>query len=210
MRRFSLLVGTLCMTPACAPGPANPADGSTTTTSSSSPGPSSTQAASESSSSGDTAGETRGGADTSGSSGVVPLAPIPLQAVWLETLAGPWVGSVADTPMGTIPQFGWAFEWDEAGDLVAVADNGMGFRFEFRFAQDDGQWTLVETGAMPGGFEQSYTLHPVDQDGARVRFELLDRPGFLSVEMGVIGETLGIDVLLRGEPHATFDLAPLQ
>ncbi len=113
--------------------------------------------------------------------------------------------------MGTTPQFDWAFSWDEAGDLVAVVDNGMmGFLFEFRFARDDGQWTVVETGAMPGGGEQSYTQHPVDQDGARVHFELLDRPGFLSVDMGGTGETLGIRVPLRGVPDATFDLAPPQ
>ncbi len=57
-----------------------------------------------------------------------------------------------------------------------------------------------------GGFTQSYTLHPVAQQGERVRFEVLDRPGFLFVEMAVDGGTLGIEVLLRDEPHGTFEL----
>ena len=130
-----------------------------------------------------------------------------LDRAWIETLAGPWRGPVRGTPIGDLPDFFWEFAWTEDDAMVAVADNGMGFRFEFVFAEVEDQWTLTETGTLPGGMTQSYVLHPVSQDGARVRFEVLERPGYLEVDIQPTPTDFDMAVSLRGEAHGVFDLA---
>lgn len=145
-----------------------------------------------------------GSAESSGEA--EPLEPIALDQAWVDTVQGPWLGPVHGTPMGDLPQFFLDFVWNDDA-LVAVTDNGMGFRIELSFAQTDGQWTLTETGTLPGNFTQSYELHPVAREGDRVTFEVLDRPGYLRVDVEPTASAFEMVVLLRGEGHGTFELA---
>jgi len=77
----------------------------------------------------------------------------------------------------------------------------MGFRIEFEFAEQDGQWMLVETGTLPGGMSQSYSLHPVSREGDLVRFEVLDQPGYLQVDILPAEDSFEMAVFVRGEAH---------
>ena len=135
------------------------------------------------------------------------MQPLELDRAWVEGLEGAWLGPVRGTPLGDLPQFFWEFEWTQADALVGVADSGMGFRFEFEFAQQDGQWTLIETGTLPGNNKQSYELHPVAREGDLVRFEVLDQPGYLQVDLLPGEGSFEMAVFVRGEAHGTFDLA---
>ncbi|MBV1861115.1 MAG: hypothetical protein KUG77_22045 [Nannocystaceae bacterium] len=150
---------------------------------------------------------TDAGADTSSSSGGAATQPIELDRGWVEGLEGAWLGPVSGTPLGDLPQFYWEFAWTKDDVLLGVADSGMGFRFEFEFAQHDGQWTLLETGTLPGDMTQSYELHPVARDGDLVRFEVLDQPGYLRVDILPGEGSFEMAVFVHGEAHGTFDLA---
>lgn len=142
------------------------------------------------------------------SSGGSTLTPIALQPDWLQGMEGAWLGPVRASPQGPIPQFFLDFVWEDDGSLHAAVDNGEGFGFDFRFVEDeDGQWIFVEQGTLPGGLTQTYTLHPVEQDGARVRFDYLAMPGFLAVEIDLADERFVMDVAVLGSEHAAFDLA---
>ncbi len=131
---------------------------------------------------------------------------IQLEAEWLDALAGPWLGPVTDTPGGDIPQFFMEFAWESDGSLHTFVDDGAGATFDFTFAQEDDQWVFVESGTLPGGLTQTYTLHPVEQTGTRVRFEYLAAPNFLAVEIDLAQERFVMDVELMGNKHAAFDL----
>ncbi len=205
--RFHPLLAAPLVLAACADSPA-PAGGSTTDAPGSTGAPegSSTTEPAEAESS-TTALASTGQADGSSSTGPASLQPIALERDWVDALGGPWLGPVTGTPMGDLPQFYWEFAWTADDAMVGVADNGMGFRFELAFVEVDGQWTMTETGTLPGNMTQSYVLHPVEQEGARVRFEVLDRPGFLQVDVEPTDSAFGMDVLLRGEGHGSFDLA---
>ncbi|MGH1345191.1 MAG: hypothetical protein ACRBN8_26755 [Nannocystales bacterium] len=152
-------------------------------------------------------GSTGEGADASSGSGDSGLETIELDRGWVAELEGAWLGPVAGTPLGDLPQFYWEFAWTDTDALVGVADSGMGFRFEFEFAEHDGQWTLLETGTLPGDITQSYELHPVSREGDLVRFEVLDQPGYLQVDILPGEGRFDMAVFVRGEPHGTFDLA---
>jgi len=147
------------------------------------------------------------GADASSSSGAEALQPIELDRSWVEGLQGAWLGPVTGTPLGDLPQFYWEFAWTDADSLLGVADNGMGFRIEFEFAELDGQWMLVETGTLPGGMSQSYSLHPVSREGDLVRFEVLDQPGYLQLDILPAEGSFEMAVFVRGQAHGTFDLS---
>lgn len=156
-------------------------------------------------STGDTS--TTDGADASSSSGDVALQPIALERDWVAGLEGAWLGPVAGTPLGDLPQFYWEFAWTQDDALLGIADSGMGFRFEFEFAQDDGQWTLLETGTLPGGMTQSSELHPVSREGDLVRFEVLDQPGYLQVDILPEEGSFEMAVFVRGAAHGSFALS---
>jgi|GEM_PF-2043063 len=197
--RFTALVFTAGLLTACANDPDVPSAGSTST-------PGSTSEVASSDATGESGTEDSSTEDASSSSGEPGLEPIALDEGWVQSLHGAWLGPVTDTPMGDLPQFYWEFEWTDEDALVGVADSGMGFRFELEFAEQDGQWTMTETGTLPGNLTQSYVLHPVAREGARVRFEVLERPGFLQVDLEPGPDTFDMVVLLRGEPHGAFDL----
>lgn len=206
MRYSPLLTASLLLV-ACADSPSTPAAGSTTDA------PGSTAAPEESGTStspedGSSSGTTRGEvADGSSSTGTEPLEPIALDRAWVDRIAGPWLGPVTGTPMGDIPQFFLDFAWNDGEELVAVADNGRGFRLEFTFSERDGQWIFTELGELPGGLVQTYDLHPVEREGDRVRFEVLEQPGYLSVEIEATDGEFEMAVQVRGNGHGTFSMA---
>ncbi len=205
--RFSPLLLASLLFIACADSPSTPAAGSTSDT------PGSTGAAAESSSTTSPEGASSssttsgGAAEGSSSTGADALEPIELDRVWVERIEGPWLGPVTGTPMGDIPQFFLDFAWNDGDALVAVADNGRGFRLEFSFAERDGQWIFTELGELPGGFLQTYDLHPVERTGDRVRFEVLEQPGYLSVEIEATDDAFEMAVQVRGNGHGTFSMA---
>lgn len=192
---------------ACASDPAPTASGSSTSETS---GPAATGSEGDGSTNqGSTSQRETTGAeeDASSSTGAQPLQALDLDRAWVAGLEGAWLGPVRGTPLGDLPQFFWEFAWTESDTLVGIADSGMGFRFEFEFAREDGRWTLVETGTLPGNMTQTYVLHPVAREGDVVRFEVLDRPGFLQVDILPGEGTFEMAVFLRGEAHGSFDLA---
>lgn len=153
---------------------------------------------------------TSGGASSTdgavmGSSGDASLEPIALETSWLDAMAGPWLGPVPTTPYGPLPQFFMEFAWEEDGSLHTFVDNEDNGSFDFRFVEQDGQWVFIESGTLPGGATQTYTLHPIAQEGSRVRFVYLPMPAFLAVEID-LAEGLAMDVAVLGSEHAAFDL----
>ena len=204
MRFSSLLLASLLVA-GCADSPSTPAAGTTTDAPGSSGAPaesssSSTSAGGESVSSGDAV-------EGSSSTGTEALEPIDLDRAWVERVAGPWLGPVTGTPMGDLPQFFLDFAWNDDDALVAVADNGKGFRLEFTFSERGGQWIFTELGELPGGLVQTYDLHPVEREGDRVRFEVLEQPGYLAVEIEPSDTAFEMVVQVRGNGHGTFSMA---
>lgn len=146
------------------------------------------------------AGSSSGGATTTDDAPSV----VDVDDAWIARIEGAWLGPVDPTPMGPIPRFPLVFEAETDGSLHAFSgDDGMSF--EFRFRRDGGHWVLDETGKL-GPLEQSATLHPTALDGDTVHFETLDRPGYLAVDVTVHAAAFVMEVAVRGEPHAVFDL----
>ncbi|MEM7154133.1 MAG: hypothetical protein AAF799_14885 [Myxococcota bacterium] len=152
----------------------------------------------------DPSADATAGADSTG--GNNDNEPIELSTEWLDQVAGAWLGPVEDTPIGLIPQFFLEFAWEADGSLHAFVDDGKGSSFDFRFLQEDGQWVFFEEGTLPGGLVQAHTLHPVWQEGSRVRFVTLPMPGYLVVEIDVDDQNFEMDVSVLGNDHAVFDL----
>lgn len=132
---------------------------------------------------------------------------IEIDATWVMGAEGAWLGHISDTPYGTLDDFPLDFIHEEDGSLHARTSFGddTGY-FDFRFREQDGTWVLDEEGKFPGGLLQSYTLHPVEQANERVRFETLEMPGFILVDVIIEAESLVITAQVNGELHATFDL----
>lgn len=123
---------------------------------------------------------------------------------WVEAGAGSWVGTVADTPIGGFP-FAITFE-PSANGLSGSATNGD-FSLSFTYEVDDqGRWTLTETGRMPPYFEQTKTLVPSRVDGSEVVWVTPDDPEYLVVVVEHPGDAVHMDVELRGQRHARFEL----
>lgn len=207
MPLYPRLTVAVLLATACATDPASTAEGSTSGGSTGSPLTSSGESSSSAPGSASSGESTDAQEDASSSStGAEPLQPVELDRAWVEGLEGAWLGPVLGTPLGDLPQFYWEFAWTEADALVGMADSGMGFRVEFEFAQTDGQWTLTETGTAPGNQTQTYVLHPVAREGDVVRFEVLDQPGVLQVDILPGQGTFEMAVFVRGAAHGTFDL----
>jgi hypothetical protein len=132
-------------------------------------------------------------------------APLDL-AAWVARGVGPWAGEATDTPIGDLP-FAITFQGTADG-ASGTADSGYGFSLTFSYAVDAaGRWTLTETGTLPGKFEQSQVLSPVEVDGDRVRWVTPDDPTYLQVDVTHAEDRLRMDTWVRGEPHAVLDLA---
>jgi hypothetical protein len=134
-------------------------------------------------------------------------APTDLDTL-VASLEGAWVGQDNETPMGKMG-FATLFEWQNDGSLHSRSSLNSETYIDLRFWKDDsGQWNLREEGGMEGLGVQAHDLIPAGplegRDGHR--WVLAERPDFLAVDVGLAGETMVLDVFLRGEPHVAFRL----
>lgn len=147
------------------------------------------------------------GAEESGSSAETgtPVARLDL-ADWVAAGEGSWVGTARQTPLGDIP---FAITLGATADgAEGTAANGYGFSLTFDYAVDaDGDWTLTETGTLPGGVTQTQVLAPVSRDGDRVVWRSAPDPEYLEVVADHTGDALVLEAMVRGETHAVLDLA---
>ncbi len=126
----------------------------------------------------------------------------------IASLEGGWIGEATETPMGNMG-FATLFEWQPDGSLHSRSSLNGETYIDLRFSKnEEGIWILTEEAGMEGLGVQSYSLRPVGQVGEEGlhRWVYAERPGFLSVDVGVDDESMRLDVRLRGEPHVAFRL----
>lgn len=125
---------------------------------------------------------------------------------FIASLEGGWASEDNLTPFGKMP-FATLFERQEDGSLYSRSSLNSQTYIDLRFSKDDaGRWILTEETAMEGMGSQSYSLVPVDGDSATHRWTVEERPGFLTIDVGLEGETMLMEVALRGEEHVRFAL----
>jgi hypothetical protein len=125
---------------------------------------------------------------------------------WIASLEGGWTGEDNATPMGQMP-FTVLFDRGTQGELRAHSALNRETYIDLRFVKDDeGRWLLEEHAALEGLGEQAHTLVPVEAPGTLRRWIRPDSPDYLRVDVAIDGKTLFMDVVLRGKPHAQFQL----
>ena len=129
------------------------------------------------------------------------------QAAWLSKLEGLYIGQNNPTPFGRI---GFAM------DMMKKADGAMHGRvqrdretyFDFKFwPNEKGEILFRETGALPGGFVQSYELEMVKAEGDTLTFETKKYPGVLVAQVTADGDRLRVNAVVRGKPHVDLNMA---
>lgn len=127
----------------------------------------------------------------------------------LRDLRGGWAGQATSSPEGPMP-FVLLFDETPDGGLHARTHRDPESFIDLRFTKDpDGSWTLVESAGLPGLGVQSHPLIPgTSPEPGVTRFVTAD-PAFMHVDFRVDGDLLRLDVTLRGEPHASFELRRL-
>jgi hypothetical protein len=137
---------------------------------------------------------------------VTPLTAIE-NAAWLAKLEGLYMSQDSPTPFGRI---GFAMDMIKQADGSVhgrvQSDNDTYFDFKFWLNQK-GDILFRETGALPGGFVQSYELQLVKADGDTLTFETREKPGLLSAQVTVDGSRFRVKAMVRGKPHVDLDMA---
>ena len=126
----------------------------------------------------------------------------------IGSLVGGWASEHNETPFGNMP-FSAVFEWQDDGSLHSRSPLNSETYIDLRFARDEkGRWMLHEEAAMEGQGIQRYSLAPAAglTDRGLHRWVWEQNPEFLSIDVGVIEETMHLDVILRGRPHVSFRL----
>ncbi len=127
----------------------------------------------------------------------------------VSSLEGGWFGDDNDTPFGKMP-FVALFEWEEDGSLHAFSPLNRETYIDLRFARDEaGRWMLHEEAAMEGGVGvQRYSLAPAGRSGDEglYRWVSEEDPSYLTIDLGLVEETLLMEVILRQRPHVAFRL----
>jgi hypothetical protein len=137
------------------------------------------------------------------------LAGPPATDEWISTLEGGWHGDDNTTPMGRM-DFVLLFERESDGSLHSRTAVNSETWIDLRFRKDaEGRWLLDESAGMEGLGEQRYTLEPVEAPGDLRRWVWPQDPALLSVEMALVGDRMLMEVKLRGENHARYDLKRL-
>lgn len=125
---------------------------------------------------------------------------------WVASLEGGWSGNDNQTPLGRMP-FAILFERQEDGSLAShTATNRETFIAMRLFKDDDGRWLLEESGGMEGLGVRGSTLIPGPSHGEMRRWVSPVDPDDLIVDMAVTDESLFVNVLVRGQEHAQFNL----
>ena len=139
----------------------------------------------------------------------ISQAAPPADDAWISGLEGGWHGEDNMTPMGRMP-FVMLFEREADGSLHSRSALNRETWIDIRFHQGpDGRWLLDESAGMEGLGVQRYTLEPADVPGDLRRWVWPQDPGFLSIDVALVGERMLMDVQLRGENHARYDLQRL-
>lgn len=145
------------------------------------------------------------GVEPAPSPGAPPTADL---GDFVASLEGGWIGNDNDTPFGKMP-FAVLFEWAENGSLHSRSSLNSETYIDLRFEETgDGVWMLHEEASMEGLGLQSYSLVPAPgpSEAGAYRWTWEQDPEFLSIEVALAGETMSLDVLLRGQPHVAFRL----
>ena len=125
---------------------------------------------------------------------------------FVASLEGGWAGEDNMTPFGAMP-FAVLFERDQDGSLSSRSSLNSQTYIDLRFSKDEsGRWILTEEAKMEDMGAQSYSLVPVESDGPTYRWTYEERPGFLTIDMGLEDETMMMAVTLRGRDHVRFAL----
>lgn len=126
----------------------------------------------------------------------------------LRALEGGWAGQATSTPEGPMP-FALLFESQPDGGLHARTTQDPETFIDLRFTkQADGSWQLVESAGLPGLGVQSHPLVLAAAPAPGItRFVTPANPEFMHVDFRVTPTSLGLEVSLRGMPHAAFELA---
>jgi hypothetical protein len=136
----------------------------------------------------------------------VPTLPSSAEcAEHVAAFEGAWYGKDNPAPFGPM-DMAFAFAREADGSLRALSAQSPLTWIELLFYEEDGRWRLRETAAMEGLGEQSYTMDLVAAQGQTYRWEVLERPGFMTMTTSASGEEIALEVLLRGKPHVSFRL----
>jgi hypothetical protein len=128
---------------------------------------------------------------------------------FVASLEGGWAGQDNVTPMGTMP-FAVLFERQEDGGLHSHSALNRETFIDLRFAKDErGRWILHERAGLEGSGVQAYSLAPAGLAGGLRRWAYEPDPEFLTIDVGVEGDTMSMNVRLRGRDHVQFKLARL-
>ena len=124
----------------------------------------------------------------------------------VAALEGGWSGEENSTPFGKMP-FVLLFDRQEDGSLHARSSLNSETYIDLRFSRDEaGRWILHEEAGMEGSGAQSYSLVPAGPHGGMHRWIWEEDPGFLTIDVGLDGDTMAMDVMLRGREHVSFRL----
>ena len=126
-------------------------------------------------------------------------------AAHVAAFEGSWYGRQNPAPFGPM-DMAFAFVREADGSVRALSAQSPLTWLELHFFQDGERWRLRETAAMEGLGEQSYTMDLVAADGGTYTWEVLERPGFMTMTTSATAEEVEIVVLLRAKPHVSFRL----
>jgi hypothetical protein len=124
----------------------------------------------------------------------------------IAALEGGWEGEDNMTPFGKM-DFVLLFDRQPDGSLHARSSLNSETYIDLRFSRDDsGRWILREEAGMEGSGGQAHSLVPTGRHGDMYRWIYEQNPGYLSIDVGLEGSTMAMDVTLRGREHVSFRL----
>ncbi len=125
---------------------------------------------------------------------------------FVASLEGGWMGGDNITPFGKM-DFVLLFERVPGGGLHARTSLNSETYIDLRFTKDErGRWILREEASMEGLGVQAHDLVPAGRVDGMHRWVHGERPEYLSIDVGIEGDRLEMDVWLRGQEHVRFRL----
>jgi hypothetical protein len=124
----------------------------------------------------------------------------------VSALEGGWEGEDNMTPFGKMG-FVLLFDRQADGSLHARSSLNSETYIDLRFSRDEaGRWILREEAGMEGSGAQAHSLVPAGPHGDMYRWVYEENPGYLTIDVGLEGDTMAMDVTLRGREHVSFRL----
>lgn len=144
--------------------------------------------------------------DAPAAAGATTAPPEPDVEALISGLEGGWEGEDNQTPFGRMG-FVLLFDRQPDGSLHARSSLNSETYVDLRFLRDDvGRWILREEAGMEGSGVQAYSLVPAGLHEKMYRWVYEENPGFLSIDVGLEGDRMAMDVTLRGREHVSFRL----